>query len=84
MQILLCIAATARFSSQVWHGTHQALTPSADYGHFPLSPFPHLCRMGATKHDFDMTVGIHPTNAEVLVTLEVTKRSGLSVEKSAC
>ena len=40
--------------------------------------------MGATKHDFDMTVGIHPTNAEVLVTLEVTKRSGLSVEKSAC
>lgn len=41
-------------------------------------------RLGATKHDFDMTVGIHPTNSEVLVTLEVTKRSGLSVEKSAC
>jgi hypothetical protein len=42
------------------------------------------CRLGATKRDFDMTVGIHPTNSEVLVTLEVTKRSGLSVEKSAC
>lgn len=41
-------------------------------------------RLGATKKDFDSTVGIHPTNAEVLVTLEVTKRSGLSVEKSAC
>ena len=26
-------------------------------------------KAGATKHDFDATVGIHPTSAEELVTL---------------
>ena len=26
-------------------------------------------RMGATKSDFDLTIGVHPTSAEELVTL---------------
>lgn len=38
-------------------------------------------RCGATKKDFDMTVGIHPTSAEVLTTLDVYKGSGRSAEK---
>ncbi|CAM4840682.1 unnamed protein product, partial [Rotaria magnacalcarata] len=38
-------------------------------------------RLGATKNDFDMTVGIHPTCSENLTTLSVTKSSGDSVEK---
>eukprot|EP01051_Picozoa_sp_SAG22_P026659 SAG22_NODE_8527_length_648_cov_1.016393_1_plen_88_part_00 len=32
-----------------------------------------LCRCGATKEDFDNTVGIHPTIAEEFTTLEITK-----------
>ncbi len=33
-------------------------------------------RAGATKADFDNTVGIHPTDAEALVTMAVTRSSG--------
>mmetsp|Transcript_13224 Transcript_13224/g.19936 ORF Transcript_13224/g.19936 Transcript_13224/m.19936 type:complete len:535 (+) Transcript_13224:57-1661(+) len=33
-------------------------------------------RLGATKKDFDETVGIHPTSAEQLHKVTVTKRSG--------
>lgn len=33
-------------------------------------------RLGATKRDFDSTVGIHPTNAEAFTQLSITKRSG--------
>lgn len=35
-------------------------------------------RLGATKHDFDMTVGIHPTIAETMTKLElgVTEDTG--------
>lgn len=33
-------------------------------------------KLGATKADFDSTVGIHPTDAESFTMLEVTKRSG--------
>jgi thioredoxin/glutathione reductase (selenoprotein) len=33
-------------------------------------------RLGAKKHDFDMTVGIHPTDAEAIVGMSVTKSSG--------
>lgn len=30
-------------------------------------------KMGATKKDFDKTVGIHPTCSEEFTTLDVTK-----------
>jgi len=41
-------------------------------------------RLGATKHDFDMTVGIHPTCSENLTTLSVTKSSGESATQEGC
>jgi len=41
-------------------------------------------RCSATKCDFDNTVGIHPTSAEVFTTLTVTKRSGESAETKGC
>lgn len=41
-------------------------------------------RKGATKEDFDATIGIHPTCSETFTTLNVTKRSGLSTEVSGC
>jgi len=41
-------------------------------------------KMGATKADFDNTVGIHPTTAETFTTLTTTKRSGQSAEASGC
>jgi thioredoxin reductase (NADPH) len=33
-------------------------------------------RLGATKSDLDQTMGIHPTDAEALVSLTITKSSG--------
>ena len=33
-------------------------------------------RMGATYDDFAQTVGIHPTNAEKITTLAITKSVG--------
>jgi len=41
-------------------------------------------RAGATKKMFDSAVGIHPTCAEEITTLKVTKRSGESPEKTGC
>ena len=41
-------------------------------------------RCGATKHDLDMVVGIHPTSAEEFTTMDITKRSGLSAARSGC
>ena len=41
-------------------------------------------RLGATYGDFERTFGIHPTSAEELVSLPVTKRSGESPEKTGC
>mmetsp|Transcript_24607 Transcript_24607/g.59226 ORF Transcript_24607/g.59226 Transcript_24607/m.59226 type:complete len:384 (-) Transcript_24607:388-1539(-) len=41
-------------------------------------------RKGATKDDFDMTVGIHPTVAEELTTLDITKSSGADSKKDGC
>lgn len=41
-------------------------------------------RLGATKEDFDETVGIHPSSAEEFTTLDVTKRSGKDPLKSGC
>jgi len=41
-------------------------------------------RKGATKADFDDTVGIHPTAVEELTLLEITKSSGASSQKAGC
>ena len=40
--------------------------------------------MGATKTDFDETVGIHPTIAEEFTSLRVTKRSNEDYIKTSC
>jgi thioredoxin reductase (NADPH) len=39
-------------------------------------------RMKATKKDFDYVVGIHPTDAESFMSLEVEKYSGEEWESS--
>merc|ERR1739838_155246 len=41
-------------------------------------------KCGMTKAQLDATIGIHPTNAEVFTTLNVTKRSNLSVDQAGC
>ena len=41
-------------------------------------------KCGATKADFDRTVGIHPTCVEQFTTLHVTKASGESAETTGC
>ncbi|KAL0212985.1 hypothetical protein RCL1_006611 [Eukaryota sp. TZLM3-RCL] len=41
-------------------------------------------RMGATKEHIDNTPGIHPSNAEVLVYLNITKESGASSKRGNC
>jgi len=41
-------------------------------------------KCGATKADFDNTVGIHPTTVEEFTTMSVTKSSGGSAEKAGC
>lgn len=41
-------------------------------------------KLGATKTDFDNTIGIHPTCAETFTTMDVTKRSGSSIETAGC
>jgi len=41
-------------------------------------------KLGATKKDFDRTVGIHPTVSEIFTTLLTTKRSGADVAAAGC
>jgi len=41
-------------------------------------------KAGCTKDILDQTVGIHPTVAENLTILDVTKRSGEDPFKTAC
>jgi thioredoxin reductase (NADPH) len=41
-------------------------------------------RAGATKSMFDSTIGIHPTMAEDITQLKITKASGMSPEKEGC
>lgn len=38
----------------------------------------------ATKEDFNMLVGIHPTSAELFTNMTITKRSGLSAIPQGC
>ncbi|KAL5266697.1 hypothetical protein ACHWQZ_G003913 [Mnemiopsis leidyi] len=40
--------------------------------------------MGATKSDFDRLVGIHPTSSEVFTTMNITRRSGQSIDVEDC
>lgn len=41
-------------------------------------------RLRATKNDFNMTVGIHPTCSETFTTLNITKRSGADIAGAGC
>lgn len=41
-------------------------------------------RCGARKQDFDNTIGIHPTMAEDITQLKITKSSGMKPEKEGC
>lgn len=41
-------------------------------------------RLRATKRDFNMTVGIHPTCSETLTTLNITKSSGADIAGAGC
>lgn len=41
-------------------------------------------RCGLTKKQLDTTTGIHPTNAEEIVKLHITKRSGLDPTVTGC
>ncbi|XP_076609384.1 thioredoxin reductase 3 isoform X1 [Chaetodon auriga] len=41
-------------------------------------------KCGATKEQFDSTIGIHPTCAEIFTTLDVTKSSGGNITQAGC
>jgi len=41
-------------------------------------------KLRATKKDFDMTVGIHPTCSETFTTLNITKNSGKDIGGAGC
>ena len=43
-----------------------------------------MCRLGVTKASLEQTVGIHPTIAEELTLLRITKRSGEDPKKTGC
>jgi thioredoxin reductase (NADPH) len=49
-----------------------------------LQGFAVALKAGCTRADFERTVGIHPTCAEELVSLTVTKRSGGDPHKRGC
>lgn len=41
-------------------------------------------KAGATKQLFDQTIGIHPTVAEEMTTMNISKRSGEPAERKGC
>jgi len=41
-------------------------------------------KLGLTKADLDLTLGVHPSVSEDLFTLEITKRSGEEYKKTSC
>nr|CAB3267403.1 thioredoxin reductase 3 [Phallusia mammillata] len=49
-----------------------------------MQGFAAAMKCGLTKSQLDATIGIHPTNAEMFTTLNVTKSSGGSIEQSGC
>ena len=41
-------------------------------------------KLGATKADFDASIGIHPTCSETFTTMELTKSSGADATQTGC
>lgn len=41
-------------------------------------------KAGASKELFDQTIGIHPTIAEEMTTMSISKRSGITAERKGC
>lgn len=41
-------------------------------------------KLGASKDDFDRSIGIHPTCSEIFTTMEFTKASGVDPKQSGC
>lgn len=41
-------------------------------------------KLGAMKQDFDKLIGIHPTNAEIFTTMDITKSSGVDASATGC
>jgi pyruvate/2-oxoglutarate dehydrogenase complex dihydrolipoamide dehydrogenase (E3) component len=41
-------------------------------------------KIGATKQDFEQTIGIHPTVSEEIILLRITKSSGENPQKTGC
>jgi pyruvate/2-oxoglutarate dehydrogenase complex dihydrolipoamide dehydrogenase (E3) component len=68
------------------------LFPSKVVGFHYLGPnagevtqgFAGMITLGAIKDNFDDLIGIHPTCAEGLTTLEITKSSGKNPTSSGC
>lgn len=49
-----------------------------------IQGFATAMKCGLTKHALDLSVGIHPTTAEEIVKLHITKRSGLDANVTQC
>lgn len=50
----------------------------------PEPPSPPVCRCGASYVQLMQTVGIHPTCAEEVAKLRISKRSGLDPTVTGC
>lgn len=57
--------------------------PRVDSSPEPL-PHPPVCRCGASYAQVMRTVGIHPTCAEEVAKLRISKRSGLDPTVTGC
>jgi hypothetical protein len=42
------------------------------------------CRMGLSRADLEETIAVHPTTAEELTLMTITKRSGVDPKKVGC
>jgi len=49
-----------------------------------MQGFAAAIKCGLNKAALDSTIGIHPTNAEVFTTMNVTKRSNASIDQAGC
>eukprot|EP00743_Colponemidia_sp_Colp-15_P001134 GILK01001246.1.p1 GENE.GILK01001246.1~~GILK01001246.1.p1 ORF type:complete len:544 (-),score=53.31 GILK01001246.1:1104-2597(-) len=77
---LICLRATDGASEEKVLGMH-VLGPNA--GEITQG-FGVALKAGATKKHFESTIGIHPTCAEEVTAVHITKRSGLPVTKTGC
>lgn len=60
------------------------MPPCADSSPESPSPPPPVCRCGASYAQVMRTVGIHPTCAEEVAKLRISKRSGLDPTVTGC